>query len=81
MTLVLATRNQAKVEELRHILAAVPEITRAGGGSLTVVGLEEFPDAPEVPETELTFRGNALLKARAIAEHTGLPAVADDSGL
>jgi XTP/dITP diphosphohydrolase len=46
-----------------------------------VIGLEEFPDAPEVPETELTFAGNALLKARAIAAHTGLPAVADDSGL
>ena len=46
-----------------------------------MVGLEEYPDAPDVPETELTFEGNALLKARAIAAHTGLPAVADDSGL
>jgi XTP/dITP diphosphohydrolase len=68
--IVLATRNQGKIVELRRIL-----------DSIDVVGLEEFPDAPDVPETELTFAGNALLKARAIAAHTGLPAVADDSGL
>ncbi|MCO5971498.1 RdgB/HAM1 family non-canonical purine NTP pyrophosphatase [Actinoallomurus soli] len=70
MKVVLATRNQGKVAELRRILDGID-----------VVGLGEFPDAPEVPETELTFAGNALLKARAIAAHTGLPAVADDSGL
>jgi XTP/dITP diphosphohydrolase len=68
--LVLATRNQGKLVELRRILDGVD-----------VVGLDEYPDAPDVPETELTFQGNALLKARAIAAHTGLPAVADDSGL
>jgi XTP/dITP diphosphohydrolase len=68
--IVLATRNAGKIEELRRILAGVE-----------VVGLETFPDAPEVPETELSFAGNALLKARAICAHTGLPAVADDSGL
>lgn len=73
MKIVLATRNQGKVAELRRILGALDHVD--------VVGLEEFPDAPEVPETELTFAGNALLKARAIAAHTGLPAVADDSGL
>jgi XTP/dITP diphosphohydrolase len=67
---VLATRNQGKIVELRRILDGVD-----------VVGLEDYPDAPDVPETELTFAGNALLKARAIAAHTGLPAVADDSGL
>jgi XTP/dITP diphosphohydrolase len=67
---VLATRNQGKIVELRRILDGID-----------VVGLEEYPDAPDVPETELTFQGNALLKARAIAAHTGLPAVADDSGL
>jgi XTP/dITP diphosphohydrolase len=70
MKVVLATRNQGKLVELRRIL-----------GDVDVVGLEEYPDAPDVPETELTFEGNALLKARAIAAHTGLPAVADDSGL
>jgi XTP/dITP diphosphohydrolase len=68
--IVLATRNPGKIAELRRILYGVD-----------VLGLEEFPDAPEVPETELSFAGNALLKARAIAAHTGLPAVADDSGL
>jgi XTP/dITP diphosphohydrolase len=67
---VLATRNQGKLVELRRILDGID-----------VVGLEEYPEAPDVPETELTFAGNALLKARAIAAHTGLPAVADDSGL
>ena len=71
---VLATRNAHKVAELSRILAD------AGfGGEL--VGLDEFPDAPEVPETGSTFADNALLKARAIAAHTGLPAVSDDSGL
>ncbi|GGQ46452.1 XTP/dITP diphosphohydrolase [Actinomadura coerulea] len=68
--IVLATRNRGKVAELRRIL-----------GDLDVVGLDAFPGAPDVPETELTFEGNALLKARAIAAFTGLPAVADDSGL
>jgi XTP/dITP diphosphohydrolase len=70
MKIVLATRNMGKVTELRRILEGIG-----------VVGLEEFPGAPEVPESELTFSGNALLKARAIAAYTGLPAVADDSGL
>jgi XTP/dITP diphosphohydrolase len=68
--IVLATRNTGKIAELRLLLT-----------DFEVVGLEEFPDAPDVPETELTFAGNALLKARAIAAHTGLPAVSDDSGL
>ncbi|MEU6037102.1 RdgB/HAM1 family non-canonical purine NTP pyrophosphatase [Actinomadura sp. NPDC047616] len=76
--LVLATRNQGKIAELRDILAG---LRAADGSGVEVVGLAEFPDAPEVPETEATFAGNALLKARAIAAHTGLPAVADDSGL
>ena len=69
--LVLATRNAAKLRELARIL----------GPSIALAGLEEFPGAPDVPETEATFEENALLKARAIARHTGLPAVADDSGL
>ncbi|TDD65236.1 RdgB/HAM1 family non-canonical purine NTP pyrophosphatase [Actinomadura rubrisoli] len=69
-TIVLATRNAGKIAELHRILSGID-----------VTGLDAYPDAPEVPETELTFEGNALLKARAIAAHTGLPAVADDSGL
>ncbi|RKS76813.1 XTP/dITP diphosphohydrolase [Actinomadura pelletieri DSM 43383] len=68
--IVLATHNRGKVAELRRIL-----------DGFDVVGLDEFPGAPDVPETELTFEGNALLKARAVAAFTGLPAVADDSGL
>ncbi|HWG02143.1 MAG TPA: RdgB/HAM1 family non-canonical purine NTP pyrophosphatase [Trebonia sp.] len=71
---VLATRNAHKVAELSRILA------EASPG-VVLTGLDEFPDAPEVPETGLTFADNALLKARAIARFTGLPAVADDSGL
>jgi XTP/dITP diphosphohydrolase len=72
--LVLATRNAHKVEELSRILASV-------GFDDSLAGLDSFPGAPEVPETGLTFADNALLKARAIASFTGLPAVADDSGL
>jgi XTP/dITP diphosphohydrolase len=71
---VLATRNAGKIAELNRILADV-------GGGVEIVGLEAFPDAPDVPETGLTFADNALLKARAIAADTGLPAVSDDSGL
>ncbi len=70
-TLVLATRNAGKLRELARIL----------GAQISLTGLDEFPDAPDVPETGDTFEANALLKARAIADHTGLPAVADDSGL
>ena len=69
-TVVLATRNEGKLRELARIL-----------DTERLVGLDAFPGAPDVPETEATFEGNALLKARAIAAHTGLPAVADDSGL
>jgi XTP/dITP diphosphohydrolase len=67
---VLATRNDGKVRELARILVDVD-----------LAGLGEYPDAPEVAETGATFEENALLKARAIAEFTGLPSVADDSGL
>ena len=71
---VLATRNAHKVAELNRILADA-------GFAGQLAGLDEFPDAPDVPETGSTFADNALLKARAIAAHTGLPAVSDDSGL
>jgi XTP/dITP diphosphohydrolase len=71
---VLATRNAHKVAELNRILADA-------GFAGQLAGLDEFPDAPEVPETGSTFADNALLKARAIAAYTGLPAVSDDSGL
>jgi XTP/dITP diphosphohydrolase len=73
--LVLATRNAHKVVELTRILE--PTI----GAALAVASLSDFPDIPDVAETGLTFADNALLKAHAVAAATGLPAVADDSGL
>jgi XTP/dITP diphosphohydrolase len=74
LRVVLATRNAKKLDELQRILDSE-------GLPIEIVSLAAFPDAPEVAETESTFAGNALLKARAIAKATGLPAVADDSGL
>ncbi len=74
--LVLATRNAAKLRELARILTGEDP-----DGQIRLAGLDSFPDAPDVPETGATFEANALLKARAIAACTGLPAVADDSGL
>ena len=72
--LVLATANAHKLAELTRIL-------QAERLDVDLVGLEAFDGAPDVAETGATFVANALLKARAIAEFTGLPAVADDSGL
>jgi XTP/dITP diphosphohydrolase len=72
--LVLATRNPHKVEELRPILAAA-------GLPVELVGMEDYPDVPDVVEDGLTFAANATKKAREVAVATGLPAVADDSGL
>jgi XTP/dITP diphosphohydrolase len=72
--LLLATRNAGKLAELRRLLeAAVPGVE--------VIGLRDVDDYPEAPETGATFEENALLKAREAARYTGLPAVADDSGL
>lgn len=68
--IVLATHNEHKVEEFRDIVAA----TRP---DLQVVGY----DGPEPVEDGVTFAENALIKARAAADHTGLPALADDSGI
>ncbi len=76
MKLLLATRNVKKLDELRRILAASPELLK-----VELVGLDDVPPYVEVPETGLTFAENALLKAREGAKHTGLPTVADDSGL
>ncbi len=74
-TLVLATRNQGKVREFRRILDAI------SNGAINLVGLEEFPHTTDVEETGTTFKENALLKARSVCKETGLPAIADDSGL
>jgi XTP/dITP diphosphohydrolase len=72
--LVLATANQHKLLEFKRILAG-------GRVDVALASLAEFPEAPDVAETGATFAENALLKARATADFTGLPAVADDSGL
>jgi XTP/dITP diphosphohydrolase len=72
--LVLATANPAKLAELARILAD-------DHTNVALASRANFPDAPEVAETGATFTENALLKARAMAEFTKLPAVADDSGL
>ena len=72
--LVLATRNQHKVTELRAILGDA-------GLDVELVGADAYPEIPDVAETGVTFAENALLKAHALAKATGLPAVADDSGL
>lgn len=73
-TLLLATHNAAKLDELRRIVAA-------SGLDVEVLGLDDVASYPEPAETETTFEGNALLKAREAAARTGLPALADDSGL
>ncbi|MGW2251486.1 RdgB/HAM1 family non-canonical purine NTP pyrophosphatase [Kitasatospora sp. NPDC001660] len=72
--LILATRNHNKVAELRAILGEA-------GLDVELVGADAYPEIPDVPETGVTFAENALLKAHALARATGLPAVADDSGL
>jgi XTP/dITP diphosphohydrolase len=73
---LLATANTKKLAELQRILD-----TALGSSRVTSVGLGDFDDYPDVPETGLTFGENALLKAREGARRTGLPTVADDSGL
>jgi XTP/dITP diphosphohydrolase len=73
--LLLATRNQGKIVEFRRILDALAP------GEIELVGLDQFPDLHDVDETGTTFQENALLKAREMSEATGLPAIADDSGL
>lgn len=73
-TVLLASGNAKKVTELRRILAPlVPGIE--------VLGLADVDPYEEPAETEPTFEGNALIKARAAFAHTGLPSLADDSGL
>lgn len=72
MEIVVATRNRGKIEEIRRILAGLP---------VRLYGVGDFPDCPEVEESEETFQGNAVKKARAVAGFTGKAALADDSGL
>lgn len=69
--LLIATHNQGKVDEFRQMFADM---------DLEIKSATDF-DLPEPEETEKTFEGNALLKARAACDATGLPALADDSGI
>ena len=72
--LVLASRNEHKLAELRRILATAQL-------DIAVSGPETYSDLPDIPEVGSSFVENALIKARAVAQHTGIAAVADDSGL
>ncbi|WP_199432786.1 RdgB/HAM1 family non-canonical purine NTP pyrophosphatase [Qaidamihabitans albus] len=73
--LLLATRNAKKLDELRRILVG------SSVGDIEVLGLSDVDEFPEAPETGATFEENALAKAHDAAGATGLPTVADDSGL
>lgn len=74
--IVLATRNEGKVREIRQILADV--LDELG---CELVGIGDFPGVEDVVESGVTFEANARLKAEAAVAATGLPALADDSGL
>jgi XTP/dITP diphosphohydrolase len=70
--IVVATRNPHKLDEIRAIL---------GGSGIEVVSLDSFPDAPEVVEDRPDLKGNAARKAETLHALTGLPTMADDTGL
>lgn len=70
--LVVATRNAGKLREIRHLLEAA---------GIAVLGLETFPELPDVAEDGATFAANAAKKAETVARLTGRPCLADDSGL
>jgi XTP/dITP diphosphohydrolase len=70
--LILATHNLGKVRELKQMLGDLPVEVRS---------LHDFPELGEIPETGTTFQENARVKAETVFAHTGLPVIADDSGL
>lgn len=72
MKIVLATRNRKKLEELQRILNDI---------KVTLLSMQDFENLEEIKEDGISFEENALKKARYVAQKTGLPAVADDSGL
>lgn len=71
-SLIVATRNRGKLTEIRKILEGIP---------CRILSLDEFSDLPEIEEDGATFEQNAVKKASTIAKITGLPTLADDSGL
>ncbi|MBW0292000.1 non-canonical purine NTP pyrophosphatase [Rhodococcus sp. MH15] len=72
---LVASRNAKKLKELHRVLDA------AGVSGIELVGLDEVPPFPEAPETGATFEENAFAKARDGAAATGMPCIADDSGV
>ena len=72
MQLVLATNNQDKIKEMKNLLDDLP---------ITIMTADDFLEFPDVEETGTTLEANSLLKAKAIYDFTGLPALADDTGL
>jgi len=72
MKIVLATNNKDKIREIKRILSSL---------QAEILTLEDFPGFPKVEETGKTLEQNAILKAESIYQFTGLPSVADDSGL
>lgn len=72
--IVVATNNPKKLVELRRVVEAAQL-------DVEFLTLSEFSSYPEPEETEKTFEGNAILKAQAAARHTGVEAIADDSGI
>ena len=77
MRIILATRNQHKIKEIKKILSEHNGLNN----KIEILVLEDFPDVPEVEETGKTIEENAVLKAKSIFNATGIPALADDSGL
>ncbi|MEV4663216.1 RdgB/HAM1 family non-canonical purine NTP pyrophosphatase [Micromonospora echinofusca] len=73
---LLATRNRKKLVELQRILDGA-----LGAHRVALIGLDDVEEYPELPETGLTFGENALIKAREGCRRTGLPTIADDSGI
>ena len=72
MRLVLATNNKDKIREIKQVLE---------GLDIQILTADDFDDFPEIEETGVTLEENAVLKAEGIFAFTGLPALADDTGL
>lgn len=72
MRMILATKNKGKIKELQALVQDM---------SIELLSLEDIPDMPDVSEDGYSFQENALKKACTIAKHTGITAIADDSGL
>jgi XTP/dITP diphosphohydrolase len=71
-TIVIASKNKGKIDEIKEMLSDLP---------LEILSLNQYANAPDVEEKGGTFLENALLKGKAISDFTGMPVVADDSGL